>query len=154
MPHTSPPHRATFQWCGNGHLCLSRPEAAARNRIPHSYTGPPPPPREKQAGEARGTGGFFSPWLFLTHLVDLLLLIPQCLEPCKESWDLRKERCQSFCEVSRPAGAQVPVARPRLGQDAVWSPFLCILRVSVACTCARVCECRLKRKIPLNLLKT
>ncbi|XP_016063056.1 PREDICTED: anosmin-1 [Miniopterus natalensis] len=26
----------------------------------------------------------------------------KCLEPCKESWDLRKERCQSFCEPLFP----------------------------------------------------
>ncbi|KAM7041360.1 anosmin-1-like [Molossus nigricans] len=26
----------------------------------------------------------------------------KCLEPCKESWDLRKEQCQSFCEPRSP----------------------------------------------------
>uniref|UniRef100_A0A9L0S510 Anosmin-1 n=1 Tax=Equus caballus TaxID=9796 RepID=A0A9L0S510_HORSE len=26
----------------------------------------------------------------------------QCLEPCKESWDLRKQQCQSFCEPLFP----------------------------------------------------
>ena len=48
------------------------------------------------------TGGVPFRWGLVRHLCPLIGLHPslsQCLEPCKLSWDLRKQQCQSFCEV-------------------------------------------------------
>ena len=36
---------------------------------------------------------------YLCPLIGLHRSLSQCLEPCKVSWDLRKQQCQSFCEV-------------------------------------------------------
>ena len=48
------------------------------------------------------TGGVPFRWGLVRHWCPLIGLHPslsQCLEPCKLSWDLRKQQCQSFCEV-------------------------------------------------------
>lgn len=41
------------------------------------------------------------PWKFFIYASSKYFFhyLFQCLEPCKETWDLKKNHCQTFCEV-------------------------------------------------------
>ena len=100
------------------------------------------------------TGEFLPSAFFLTCVYwrTVPVGLSQCLEPCKASWDLRNQQCQSFCEVRRPwtqdpAPAWLCSRGPFLRGHCVLlklGGFSLLLQVCV-CVCVCVCECTLKK---------